>query len=54
MCFHFAMKEFRVWSCCMVVLLAGCTTVPETGRRQLNLMPPAEEMKLGLTSFEQD
>ena len=36
----------------MVVMLAGCTTVPETGRRQLNLMPPAEEMQLGLTSFE--
>src|SRR5216117_1710046 len=53
MCFHFAMKEPRVWSCCFVLALAGCTTVPETGRRQLNLMPPAEEMQLGLSSFEQ-
>jgi metalloendopeptidase OMA1, mitochondrial len=53
MCFHFAMKQLRVWSCCTVVALAGCTTVPETGRRQLNLLPPAEEMQLGLTSFEQ-
>ena len=54
MCFHFGMKELRVLSCCMVVALAGCTTVPETGRRQLNLLPASEEMQLGLTSFEQD
>jgi len=53
MCFDFAMKEPRVWCCCVAVALAGCATVPETGRRQLNLMAPAEEMQLGLTSFEQ-
>jgi len=46
------MKEPRVWSCCIVLALAGCTTVPETGRRQLNLMPPAKEMQHGLSSFE--
>jgi predicted Zn-dependent protease len=33
--------------------LAGCTTVPVTGRSQLNLMSPGQEMQLGLTSFEQ-
>jgi predicted Zn-dependent protease len=32
--------------------LAGCTTVGETGRRQLMLLTPGEEMTLGLTSFE--
>ena len=37
----------------ILLLLAGCSTVPETGRRQLNLMSSGEEMKLGLTSFEQ-
>src|SRR5436309_11184077 len=47
------MKTLPVCCCCLAVALAGCTTVPETGRRQLNLMPPAEEMQLGLTSFEQ-
>ncbi len=52
MCFHFAMKTFPLACWCLSVALAGCTTVPETGRRQLNLMPPAEEMQLGLTSFE--
>lgn len=33
--------------------LSGCSTVPVTGRSQLNLISPGEEMKLGLTSFEQ-
>jgi predicted Zn-dependent protease len=31
----------------------GCATVSETGRRQLILLGPSEEMQLGLTSFEQ-
>jgi len=37
---------FAVWS------LTGCTTVPETGRRQLNFMTPGDEMKLGLSEFD--
>jgi len=36
----------------LAVAFASCTTVPETGRRQLNLLSPGEEMQLGLTSFE--
>ena len=32
-------------------LLTGCTTVPVTGRSQLNIMSPGQEMQLGLTSF---
>lgn len=32
--------------------LAGCSTVPVTGRSQLNLMSAGEETQLGLTSFE--
>jgi predicted Zn-dependent protease len=38
------------------VLLAGlngCSTVPITGRKQLNMISPGQEMQLGLTSFEQ-
>jgi len=31
----------------------GCSTVPVTGRSQLNLMSAGEEMQLGLTSFNQ-
>lgn len=32
--------------------LAACATVPETGRQQLLLISPNEEMQLGLTEFE--
>ena len=32
--------------------LTGCTTVPVTGRSQLNLMGVGEETQLGLTSFD--
>src|SRR5690242_13087975 len=35
-----------------VACFSSCTTVPETGRRQVNLISSSEEMKLGLTSFE--
>jgi metalloendopeptidase OMA1, mitochondrial len=35
------------------LLLAGCTTVTETGRSQLNLVSPDEEMKLGATAFQE-
>jgi predicted Zn-dependent protease len=34
-------------------VIAGCSTVPVTGRSQLNLVSAGEEMQLGLTSFEQ-
>lgn len=36
-----------------VGLFSGCGTVPVTGRTQLNLMSPGEEMQLGLASFEE-
>jgi predicted Zn-dependent protease len=35
-----------------IALLHGCATVPETGRSQLLLINPSEEMQLGLTEFE--
>lgn len=31
----------------------GCSTVPVTGRSQLKLMSPSQEMQLDLTSFEE-
>ncbi len=41
----------------MILLAAafwnGCSTVPVTGRSQLNLLSPGEEVQLGLTSFQQ-
>lgn len=36
----------------ILFLWAGCTTVPETGRKQFNMISPGQEMQLGLTSFE--
>ncbi|HEY5912892.1 MAG TPA: M48 family metallopeptidase [Verrucomicrobiae bacterium] len=35
------------------VFLEGCTTVPVTGRRDINFMSSGEEMQLGLSSFDQ-
>ncbi len=37
---------------CLVMGMSGCATVPETGRKQLRLIPESQEMQLGLTSFE--
>jgi predicted Zn-dependent protease len=37
----------------LVGLFAGCGTVPVTGRSQLNLMSPSQEMQLGLSAFEE-
>jgi metalloendopeptidase OMA1, mitochondrial len=34
------------------VVFTGCTTVPETGRRQINFMSPGDEMKLGFSEFD--
>lgn len=36
-----------------ILLLAGCMTVPETGRKQMVLISPGEEMQMGLESFQQ-
>src|SRR5436190_6351257 len=37
----------------LMLLLAGCTSAPVTGRHQLNLVSAGEEVQLGLSSFEQ-
>lgn len=52
------MKIARSFSICsaLLVLLAlasGCSTVPVTGRSQLNLVSSSQEMQLGLTAFDQ-
>ena len=36
-----------------LLLVAGCATVPETGRRQVMLVSGAQATQLGLSSFEQ-
>ncbi|MBL9194647.1 MAG: M48 family metallopeptidase [Opitutaceae bacterium] len=37
----------------LVTLFAGCTTVPETGRKQLMLVSPSAEATMGLSAFTQ-
>jgi predicted Zn-dependent protease len=49
------MRKFMNFALVAVTALAvwiSCTTVPETGRRQFNMMSPGEEMQLGYTEFE--
>ncbi len=36
-----------------LLLLSGCLTVPETGRRQVMLISSSQEMQLGLSAFQQ-
>ena len=37
----------------LAALFTGCSTVPVTGRSQLNLMSSSDEMQLGLNSFNE-
>jgi len=48
--FHLARIISLVVVCAFV--LAGCTTVPETGRTQMNFLTAADEMQMGLTEFD--
>lgn len=38
---------------CLIAVLIGCITAPVTGRKQFNIFSSTEEMRMGLTSFEQ-
>lgn len=44
-----ALIQVLIW----VLLLSGCSTVPETGRSQLLLVDTAQEAELGLKAFSQ-
>jgi metalloendopeptidase OMA1, mitochondrial len=45
----------RSWliGACVAGALSGCSSVPITGRSQLNMVSQGEELELGLTSFQQ-
>jgi metalloendopeptidase OMA1, mitochondrial len=49
------MRLLSIAPLCLAVLLlvAGCSTVPVTGRHQVNIIPEGEELQLGLASFDQ-
>jgi predicted Zn-dependent protease len=36
----------------VAAIVAGCTTVSETGRKQFNFMSPGQEMQLGFSEFD--
>jgi metalloendopeptidase OMA1, mitochondrial len=42
-----------LWMAILVLGLTACTTVPVTGRRELNFVSSDQEMQLGLSSFDQ-
>ena len=48
----FARILFAVSLLLVVLAFTGCTTVPETGRHQINFMTPGDEMKLGFSEFD--
>src|SRR5262249_26101539 len=37
----------------LLLTIQGCSTVPVSGRHELNFISPDQELQLGLTSFEQ-
>lgn len=45
----------RVWIALglVIAVLAGCATVPVTGRKSFNIIPEGEELALGLDSYRQ-
>ena len=47
-------KKIILWiqAILLVSVMAGCSTVPETGRRQLILLSAQQEMQLGFSNFE--
>lgn len=47
------MKRFSLAvSAAVFTAMLGCTTVPETGRRQLMIISPQEETQMGLAAFQ--
>jgi metalloendopeptidase OMA1, mitochondrial len=44
---------FLAWGGAILLGLTGCTTVPVTGRHELNLISADQEIQLGFSSFEQ-
>lgn len=52
------MRFLRSWSWCLILLSVvvaniGCRTTPITGRRQLLVMPEADEIQMGLSAFQE-
>lgn len=50
---HFILPFRCLAALCCGLLAVACTTVPETGRTQFNLLSASDETQLGLTAFAQ-
>lgn len=51
--YHFILPFRCLVALCCGLLAVACTTVPETGRTQFNLLSASDETQLGLTAFAQ-
>jgi predicted Zn-dependent protease len=51
--YHFSLRFPFVVALICGLLAVACTTVPETGRTQFNLLSASDETQLGLTAFAQ-
>lgn len=38
--------------CATLLILASCSTVPDSGRKQINVLSPSQETQMGLTEFQ--
>ena len=47
-----ASRIYLLLSALVTLVVTGCNTVPETGRRQFNFMSPGQEMSLGFSEFD--
>lgn len=45
------MKMHFIWLLATILVLGGCYTVPETGRRSMIIISPNEEMQMGAAAF---
>src|SRR6266542_2965727 len=50
---HKTSRGLFILACCGALAFSACSTVPVTGRRELNIVSADQEMQLGLTSFDQ-
>lgn len=46
------LNSFCLLTVCAVTFI-GCTTVPESGRRQVNFLTPSDEMQMGVSAFSE-
>jgi predicted Zn-dependent protease len=52
--FFQSMNKFSIYAAVLVLfILYGCSVVPITGRKQVNLLPESDMISMGLTSYQE-